>query len=76
MVCPVGMRPFHDLRVTAITNDAIAGANPVALVTKAGARQHGHDEAVSATRWRRLREEADALEQRFWADFLPHLLPT
>jgi hypothetical protein len=35
---PEGMRPFHDLRVTSITNDAIAGANPVALMTKAGTR--------------------------------------
>jgi integrase/recombinase XerC len=33
---PKGIRPFHDLRVTSITNDAIAGANPVALMTKAG----------------------------------------
>jgi integrase len=30
------IRPFHDLRHTAITNDAAAGANPVALMTKAG----------------------------------------
>ena len=30
------VRAFHDLRHTAITNDAAAGANPVALMTKAG----------------------------------------
>jgi integrase len=30
------MRAFHDLRHTSITNDAAAGANPVALMTKAG----------------------------------------
>ena len=30
------VRPFHDLRHTSITNDAAAGANPVALMTKAG----------------------------------------
>jgi integrase len=33
---PKGLRPCRDLRVTSITNDAIAGANPVALMTKAG----------------------------------------
>ena len=61
---PEGMRPFHDLRVTAITNDAIAGANPVALMTKAG-----HANMATTRRYLRLagvvfREEADALEQR------------
>lgn len=30
------VRAFHDLRHTSITNDAAAGANPVALMTKAG----------------------------------------
>ena len=30
------VRAFHDLRHTAITNDAAAGANPTALMTKAG----------------------------------------
>ena len=30
------VRAFHDLRHTAITNDAAAGANPIALMTKAG----------------------------------------
>lgn len=64
MVFPAGMRPFHDLRVTAITNDAIAGANPVALMTKAG-----HASMATTRRYLRLagvvfREEADALEQR------------
>ena len=33
---PEGFRPCHDLRVTSITNDALAGANPVALMAKAG----------------------------------------
>jgi integrase len=31
-----GMRPCHDLRHTAITNDAAAGSNPIAVKTKAG----------------------------------------
>ena len=64
MPYPEGLRPFHDLRVTAITNDAIAGANPVALMTKAG-----HASMATTRRYLRLagvvfREEADALEQR------------
>jgi len=64
MPYPQGLRPFHDLRVTSITNDAIAGANPVALMTKAG-----HSSMATTRRYLRLagvvfREEADALEQR------------
>jgi hypothetical protein len=61
---PEGMRPFHDLRVTSITNDAIAGANPVALMTKSG-----HANMATTKRYLRLAsivlpEEAAALEQR------------
>jgi len=33
---PEHLRPCHDLRVTAITNDAIAGMHPIAIMTKAG----------------------------------------
>ncbi|MEO5575621.1 MAG: tyrosine-type recombinase/integrase [Gaiellaceae bacterium] len=33
---PDGFRPQHDLRVTSITSDAIAGATPTALKSKAG----------------------------------------
>jgi hypothetical protein len=58
------MRPFHDLRVTSITNDAIAGANPIALMTKAG-----HANMSTTRRYLRLAgtvfpEEAAALEAR------------
>ena len=58
------MRPFHDLRVTSITNDAIAGANPVALMTKAG-----HASMATTKRYLKLagvvfREEAAAQERR------------
>jgi hypothetical protein len=57
------MRPFHDLRVTSITNDAIAGANPVALMTKAG-----HASMTTTRRYLRLAgvvfAEAAALERR------------
>jgi hypothetical protein len=63
MAYPEGMRPFHDLRVTSITNDAIAGANPIALMTKAG---HA---SMATRRYLRLAgtvfpEEAAALEAR------------
>ena len=58
------MRPFHDLRHTAITNDAAAGASPVAIMTKAGhasmntTRDHIHLAGVV------FRDEANALEAR------------
>jgi integrase len=61
---PEGMRCMHDLRVTSITNDAIAGANPVALMTKAG-----HANMATTRRYLRLAgtvfpDEAEALERR------------
>jgi integrase len=61
---PKGMRPCHDLRVTSITNDAIAGANPVALMTKAG-----HANMATTKRYLNLAgvvfaDEAAALEDR------------
>jgi integrase len=64
MTFPAGMRPFHDLRVTSITNDAIAGANPIALMTKAG-----HASMNTTLRYLRLAgtvfpDEAAALEAR------------
>src|SRR5437763_164582 len=64
MTFPEGMRPFHDLRVTSITNDAIAGANPVALMTKAG-----HASMATTRRYLRLAgtvfpDEAAALDAR------------
>ena len=64
MTYPEGMRPFHDLRVTSITNDAIAGANPIALMTKAG-----HASMAMTRRYLRLagtmfREEPAAPEAR------------
>jgi integrase len=61
---PTGLRPCHDLRVTSITNDALAGAHPVAIMTKAG-----HANMATTKRYLRLagvvfRDEADALEAR------------
>jgi integrase len=73
---PEKMRPCHDLRVTSITNDAIAGANPVALMTKAG-----HSNMATTKRYLRLagvvfEEEAAALEDRLLgAELLPNSLP-
>jgi integrase len=58
------VRAFHDLRHTAITNDAAAGANPAALMTKAGhadmktTRTYMHMAGVV------FRDEAERLEAR------------
>ena len=54
MTFPEGMRPFHDLRVTSITNDAIAGANPIALMTKAGHASMADDPALLEARRNRV----------------------
>lgn len=60
------MRPFHDLRHTAITNDAAAGSNAIAVMTKAG-----HANMTTTKRYMHLagvvfRDEAAALEQRLF----------
>jgi integrase len=57
-------RAFHDLRHTAITNDAAAGSSPIAVMTKAG-----HADMATTKRYMHLtgvvfRDEADALERR------------
>ncbi len=57
-------RPFHDLRHTAITNDAAAGSSPIAVMAKAG-----HANMATTQRYLHLagvvfRDEADALERR------------
>ena len=59
------MRPFHDLRVT------IAGANPVALMTKAG-----HANMATTKRYLLLAgvvfaAEAEALERRLLGGLVP-----
>jgi len=61
---PQGFRRCHDLRVTAITSDAIAGAHPIALTSKSG-----HANMSSAKPYLKLagvvfREEAEAQERR------------
>lgn len=58
------IRPFHDLRHTAITNDAASGSSAIAVMTKAGhasfktTKQYLHLAGVV------FRQEADALEER------------
>ena len=58
------VRPFHDLRHTAITNDAAAGSSAIAVMSKAG-----HASMATTKRYLHLagtvfRDEADALERR------------
>jgi len=58
------LRAFHDLRHTAITNDAAAGSSPIAVMAKAG-----HADMATTKRYLHLagvvfRDEADALERR------------
>ncbi|HVD65736.1 MAG TPA: site-specific integrase, partial [Gaiellaceae bacterium] len=58
------VRPFHDLRHTAITNDAASGSSPIAVMAKAG-----HASMATTKRYLHLagvvfRDEADALERR------------
>ncbi len=58
------VRPFHDLRHTAITNDAAAGSSPIAVMSKAG-----HASMSTTKRYLHLagvvfRDEAEALERR------------
>jgi integrase len=59
------VRPFHDARHTAITNDAASGSSPIAVMTKAG-----HSDMKTTKRYLHLagvvfREEAQRLEQRY-----------
>jgi len=58
------VRAFHDLRHTAITNDAAAGANPVALMTKAGHADMKTTKTYMHMAGVVFRDEADRLEAR------------
>jgi integrase len=58
------VRPFHDLRHTAITNDAAAGANPVALMTKAGHRNMSTTKTYLHLAGTVFPDEAERLEER------------
>lgn len=58
------VRPFHDLRHTALTNEAAAGSSPIALMAKAG-----HSDMKTTRIYLHLagtvfRDEADRLERR------------
>ena len=58
------VRPFHDLRHTALTNEAASGSSPIALMTKAG-----HSDMKTTRIYLHLagtvfRDEAEALERR------------
>jgi integrase len=61
------VRPFHDLRHTALTNEAASGSSPIALMTKAG-----HSDMKTTRIYLHLagivfQEEAAALERRLLA---------
>jgi integrase len=69
-------RAFHDLRHTAITNDAAAGSSPIAVMTKAG-----HANMATTKRYLHLagvvfRDEADALERRLGLSTEPSTRPS
>jgi integrase len=62
------VRPLHDLRHTSITNGAIAGTHPTALMARAG-----HSSFATTLIYLRLggelfAEEAERLEERLWGD--------
>lgn len=58
------VRPFHDLRHTAITNDAASGASPIAVMSKAGHASMGTTKRYLHLAGVVFRHEAAALEQR------------
>jgi len=68
---PAEFRMFHDLRVTAITADARAGAHAIAVMAKAG-----HASMDTTKRYLRLagvvfRDEANALDDRMLGVVVP-----
>jgi integrase len=58
------MRPFHDLRHSSLTNEAAAGSNPIALMTKAGHSSMATTRIYLHLAGQVFRPEADALEER------------
>lgn len=60
------VRPFHDLRHTAITNDAAAGSSPIAVMAKAGHRSMATTKTYLHLAGVVFRDEAARLEQRFF----------
>jgi integrase len=58
------VRPFHDLRHTAITHDAAAGASELAVMAKAGHRSMSTTKTYLHLAGVVFRREADELERR------------
>jgi integrase len=58
------VRPFHDLRHSSLTNEAAAGSNPIALMTKAGHSSMQTTRLYLHLAGQVFRDEADALEER------------
>jgi integrase len=58
------VRPFHDLRHTAITNDAAAGSSELAVMAKAGHRSMSTTKTYLHLAGVVFSEEAAALERR------------
>jgi integrase len=58
------VRPFHDLRHTAITNDAASGSSPIAVMAKAGHSSMGTTKRYLHLAGVVFRDEAEALEKR------------
>jgi integrase len=61
------LRPFHDLRHTAITNDAAAGASPIAVMAKAGHANMRTTQTYLHLAGVVFRDEAERLERRLLA---------
>jgi integrase len=60
------VRPFHDMRHTALTNEAATGkSNPIALMTKAGHRSFKTTQEYIKLAGTVFPEEAEALEERY-----------
>ena len=58
------MRPFHDLRHTAITSDAASGASPIAVMSKAGHASMGTTKRYLNLAGVVFRDEAEAAPPR------------
>jgi integrase len=72
---PAGFRPFHDLRVTAITNDALAGANPIAINDEGRSREHGDDQGLLEAGRRRIPGRSRATRASTARTFYPTFYP-
>jgi integrase len=58
------VRPFHDLRHTALTSEAASGSSPIALMTKAGHADMKTTRIYLHLAGTVFRDEAEALERR------------